>query len=120
MIEPLFFLYLFSFIFKKVLKPKDTQDGDRDFLISTLTGLITLACIVIGFAFSIAISNLNQADSNLFREATRIVSLERLLLVEGSHQSLEAKKIWIPMRPQLFLTSGLKWSRVATAKKPLG
>ena len=91
-IEPLFFLYLFSFIFKKILKPKDMRDGDGDFLISTLAGLITLACIVIGFAYSIAISNLNQADAHLFREATRIVSLERLLVVEGSQQSLEAKK----------------------------
>jgi hypothetical protein len=91
-LEPLFFLYLFSLIFKKLLKPKDMREGDRDFLISTLAGLITLACIVIGFAYSIAISNLNQADSNLFREATKIVSLERLLKVEGSHQALEAKK----------------------------
>jgi hypothetical protein len=92
LLEPLFFLFIFRLIFKKILKPKDMQEGDGDFLISTLAGLITLACIVIGFAYSIAISNLNQADSNLFREATKIVSLERLLTVEGSHQALEAKK----------------------------
>ena len=91
-LEPLFFLYLFSFIFKKVFNSEDLRESDESFLISTLGGLITLACIVIGFAYSIAITNLNQADSDLFREATKIVALERLLKVEGSPQALEAKK----------------------------
>ena len=91
-LEPLFFLYIFTFIFNTLLKHKEVQESDKGFLMSTLGGLITLACIVIGFAYSIAISNLNQADSNLFREATKIVSLERLLTVEGSQQALEAKK----------------------------
>ena len=89
---PIFLIYIFNTIFKKLFKTVEISENDDDFLLSALGGLITLACITIGFAYSIAITNLNQADSDLFREATKIVNLNRLLTVEGSPNALAAKK----------------------------
>jgi len=91
-IAPFVCIYAFQAIFKRIFKNKEISENDEDFLSATLAGLITLACITIGFAYSIAIGNLNEADSDLFKEATKIVNLNRLLSLDGSPAALEAKR----------------------------
>lgn len=59
---------------------------------NTLTGLITLACISIGFSYSIAIQNQSQADADLVNEAIYIESLDRFLTLDGSSEGLKARQ----------------------------
>ena len=92
-IGPIFLIFVFNFIFYKLFKNIEISDDDRSFLTTTLGGLITLACITIGFAYSIAITNSNQADSDLFGESSVIVNLDRLLAVDGSEQAIKAQKV---------------------------
>jgi hypothetical protein len=90
---PVFLMLALNFMFYKIFKNTELTEDDRSFLSTTLGGLITLACITIGFAYSIAITNSNQADSDLFSESSRIVNLDRLLTVDSSKQAIEAKKV---------------------------
>lgn len=90
-IAPLVLLFFFYSIFKKIYGESNLTDDDQAFLTNTLTGLITLACISIGFSYSIAIQNQNQADSDLVNEAIYIQNLDRFLNIEGSPEALQAR-----------------------------
>jgi hypothetical protein len=91
-IAPFVLLFVFYWIFKMALRGKTLPDDDQSFLTNTLTGLITLACISIGFSYSIAIQNQSQADSDLVNEAVHIESLERFLTIDGSPEGLKARQ----------------------------
>ena len=89
---PLVLLFFSHLIFKKIYGKDNLTDDDQTFLTNTLTGLITLACISIGFSYSIAIQNQNQADSDLVNEAIYIQSLDRFLIIEGSTPAMQARR----------------------------
>jgi hypothetical protein len=90
-IAPCLIIFVTYYFFQKVRSSEDLSDDDKTFLTATLTGLITLACISIGFSYSIAIGNLDKADSDLVVEVTNIQSLSRLLSLDESQESLRAK-----------------------------
>lgn len=90
-VAPFGLLFILHWIFQKVFRGKTLPEDDQNFLTNTLTGLITLACITIGFSYSIAIQNQDQADSDLVNEAIHIESLSRFLSIDGSPEALKAK-----------------------------
>jgi hypothetical protein len=91
LIVPCLIVLVAYFLFKKIRPTEDISDDDKTFLTGTLSGLITLACILIGFGYSIAIGHLDKVDADLVVEVTNIQTLNRLLSIDASPESLRAK-----------------------------
>ena len=65
---------------------------DADILDTATQNTMSGAYVVLGFVLVLAMTTLSDMDSKISQEATAIRSLERLLILEGTSQSVEARK----------------------------
>ena len=83
---------IFLFVIKKVFSVSAISEADEGVVTTTLTGMFTLGCIIIGFSLASALANRDKADQDMMTEALSIENLAGSLQREGSAQSLVALK----------------------------
>ncbi len=83
---------IFFVVIKKVFSVSAISETDEGVVTTTLTGMFTLGCIVLGFSLASALANRDKADQDMMIEALSIENLAGSLQRMGSAESLVALK----------------------------
>lgn len=84
-------LFLVALIFRHFRKTLGLAHYDCDVIDTATQNTMSGAYVVLGFVLVLAMTTVSDLDSSVSQEATAIKGLERLLLLDGSNQSIQSR-----------------------------
>lgn len=125
---PLFSLIvlgLLSVLFRLVSKHLGFHDFDSGILDTATQNAMSGAYVVLGFVLVMVMSTTNEIDTNMAKETSQIERLDRLLILEGSAASKEARKTLVAYTQSIIdddwrkLSQGTRYSETRAVSNKL-
>lgn len=86
-------LLLLTLLFRRFREPLRLADYDSDILDTATQNTMSGAYVVLGFVLVLAMTTVSDLDGSIAREANAIRSLERLLVLDGSRETLQSRDL---------------------------